>query len=123
MKAGAGSQHTGYPSDPYRDRILCSHLQQEAGGPGQGSQGDQFPCCIIRTPQVGGLGILVNVVGNKGRPGPAPSHTSYTEHARASRNQRELDFRPAKLKEILISPKRSRSQWEQRRSGVGSRWG
>lgn len=49
-------EHTGYPSDPYRDRALCPHLQLKAGGPGQGSQSDQFPCCIIRTPQVGGQG-------------------------------------------------------------------
>lgn len=50
-KVEAGSQHIGF-----RDKVLCPHLQLEASGPGKGSQGDQFPCCIIRTPQVGGLG-------------------------------------------------------------------
>lgn len=50
-KVEAGSQHIGF-----RDKVLCPHLQLEASGSGQGSQGDQFPCCIIRTPQVGGLG-------------------------------------------------------------------
>lgn len=75
------------------------------------------PSSIIRTPQVGGLGTRM-LSGTKEGAGPAPSHTSYTEQAWASGNKRELDFRPAKQREILISPKRCGSQKEQRRSEV-----